>query len=52
MPWLAHYNPEIAHYNPEINWRTEEVQIMRCLDKCRKNEGQGDKQSWDGKNRR
>jgi len=29
MPWFA-------HYNPEIDWRTEEVKIMRCLEKCGK----------------
>jgi len=25
MPWLA-------YYNPEINWRTGEVQMIRCLE--------------------
>ena len=29
-------NALLAHHNPEINWRTGEVQIMRCPDKCRK----------------
>jgi len=29
MPWLA-------CHNPEINWKTGEVQITRCLDKCGK----------------
>jgi len=29
MPWLA-------HHNPEIDWKTGEVQIMRCPDKCGK----------------
>ena len=29
-------NAWLAHHNPEINWRTGEVQIVRCLDKCRK----------------
>ena len=26
----------LAHHNPEINWRTREVQIMRCSDECEK----------------
>ena len=26
----------LAHHNPEIDWRTGEVQMMRCLDKCGK----------------
>jgi len=29
MPWLA-------CHNPEIDWRTEEVQIMRCPEEYRK----------------
>jgi len=29
MPWLA-------CHNPEIDWRTGEVKIMRCLEKCGK----------------
>ena len=29
IPWLA-------HHNPEINWRTGEVKIMRCPEKCEK----------------
>ena len=29
MPWLA-------CYNPEIDWRTGEVKMMRCLEKCGK----------------
>ena len=29
MPWLA-------RHNPEINWKTGEVQMTRCLDKCGK----------------
>ena len=29
MPWLA-------HHNPEIDWRTGEVKMMRCPEKCRK----------------
>ena len=29
MPWLA-------HHNPEIDWKTEEIQMTRCPDKCRK----------------
>jgi len=29
MPWLA-------CYNLEINWKTGEMKIMRCLDKCGK----------------
>jgi len=29
MPWLA-------CHNPEINWRTEEVKMTRCLEKCGK----------------
>ena len=29
MPWLA-------CHNPEINWRTGEVKIMRCPEKCGK----------------
>ena len=29
MPWLA-------HHNPEIDWRIGEVQMMRCLEECRK----------------
>ena len=29
MPWLA-------CHNPEIDWRTGEVQMMRCLEECRK----------------
>jgi len=27
MPWLA-------YYNPEINWKTEEVKMTRCSEKC------------------
>ena len=26
----------LACHNPESDWRTEEVQMMRCLDKCGK----------------
>ena len=26
----------LAHYNLEINWRTEEVKMTRCLEKCEK----------------
>ena len=26
----------LAFHNPEIDWKTREVKIMRCLDKCRK----------------
>jgi len=29
MPWLA-------CHNPEIDWRTGEVKMTRCLEKCRK----------------
>ena len=29
MPWLV-------HHNPEINWRTGEVEMTRCPDKCGK----------------
>jgi len=29
MPWLA-------RHNPEIDWKTGEVQMMRCLEKCEK----------------
>jgi len=29
MPWLA-------RHNPEIDWRTGEVKMMRCLEKCGK----------------
>ena len=29
MQWLA-------YYNPEIDWRTEEVKMMRCSEKCGK----------------
>jgi len=29
MPWLA-------HHNPEIDWKTGEVKMMRCPDKCGK----------------
>ena len=29
MPWLA-------HYNPGIDWRTGEVQIIRCPEECGK----------------
>ena len=29
MPWLA-------RYNPEINWKTGEVKMTRCPEKCRK----------------
>jgi len=29
MPWLA-------HYNSEINWRTGEIKMMRCPEKCGK----------------
>jgi len=29
MPWLA-------CHNPEIDWKTGEVQITRCLDRCKK----------------
>ena len=29
MPWLA-------FHNPEIDWRTGEVQMMRCLEECGK----------------
>ena len=26
----------LAHHNPEIDWRTGEVKMMRCPEKCRK----------------
>jgi len=26
----------LAYYNPEIDWRTGEVKMMRCLEKCGK----------------
>ena len=26
----------LAHHNPEIDWRTGEVKMTRCLEKCRK----------------
>ena len=29
MPWLA-------YYNPEIDWRTREVKMTRCPEKCGK----------------
>jgi len=29
MPWLA-------RHNPEIDWKTEEVKMTRCPEKCRK----------------
>ena len=29
MPWLA-------RHNPEINWKTGEVKMMRCPEKCEK----------------
>jgi len=29
MSWLA-------YHNPEIDWKTGEVQMMRCLDECGK----------------
>jgi len=29
MSWLV-------HHNPEINWKTEEVKMIRCPDKCKK----------------
>ena len=29
IPWLA-------CHNPEIDWRTEEVQMTRCLEECGK----------------
>ena len=29
MPWLA-------CHNPEIDWRTEEIKMMKCLEKCSK----------------
>ena len=29
MPWLG-------CHNPEIDWRTEEVKMIRCLEKCEK----------------
>jgi len=29
IPWLA-------HHNPEIDWKTEKVQMTRCLDECGK----------------
>ena len=29
MPWLA-------CYNPKIDWKTGEVQMIRCLEECRK----------------
>jgi len=29
MPWLA-------CHNPEIDWKTGEIQMMRCPDKCGK----------------
>ena len=27
---------QLAHHNPKIDWKTEEVQIMRCPDECGK----------------
>ena len=27
---------QLACYNPEIDWRTGEVKMMRCLEKCGK----------------
>ena len=29
MPWLA-------RHNPEIDWKTREVKMMRCPEKCGK----------------
>jgi len=29
MPWLG-------HHNPEIDWKTEEIKMTRCPDKCEK----------------
>ena len=29
MPWLA-------YHNPEIDWRTGEIKMTRCLEKCEK----------------
>ena len=26
----------LTHYNSEINWKTGEIKIMRCLEKCEK----------------
>ena len=26
----------LAYHNPEIDWRTGEVKMMRCLEKCGK----------------
>ena len=34
IPWLT-------YYNPEIDWKTGEVQIMRCLDKYGKKQRRG-----------
>ena len=34
MPWLV-------HYNPEINWKTGEIQMMRCLEECRRKWSRG-----------
>ena len=28
--------PQLARHNPEIDWRTGEVKMMRCLEKCGK----------------
>ena len=26
----------LAHHNPEIDWKTGEVKMTRCLEKCRR----------------
>ena len=26
--------PQLACYNPKIDWKTEEIKMMRCLEKC------------------
>jgi len=34
MPWLV-------HHNPEINWKTGEIQMMRCPEECRRKWSRG-----------
>jgi len=40
----------LVHYNPEINWRTGEVRMTRCLEKCgiqwRPKQGKSEWQKW------
>ena len=33
-------------YNPEINWRTEEMKMKRCLEKCGKQWRLKQEKSW------